>query len=102
MPPGTRLRRRSACSASASRPPANPASIETLLRRGATFYVCDNALRGLAMKVAAAGFAGSSDAGALHAELRRNLVPGSLLVPAGVTTIDALQQEHFTLYDASV
>lgn len=78
------------------------ASIETLLRRGATFYVCDNALRGLAMKAAAAGLAGSSDAGAIHAEMRRNLIPGGLLVPAGVTTIDALQQEHFTLYDASV
>jgi len=85
-----------------SAPYNQDASIETLLRRGATFYVCDNALRGLAMKVAAAGFAGSSDAGALHAEMRWNLVPGSLLVPAGVTTIDALQQEHFTLYDASV
>jgi intracellular sulfur oxidation DsrE/DsrF family protein len=78
------------------------ASIETLLRRGATFFVCDNALRGLAMKAVAAGFAGTSDAAALHAELRRNLIPGGLLVPAGVTTIDALQQEHFTLYDASV
>jgi len=85
-----------------SAPYNQDASIETLLRRGATFYVCNNALRGLAMKVVAAGFAGSSDADALHAEMRRNLVPGSLLVPAGVTTIDALQQEHFTLYDASV
>ena len=78
------------------------ASIETLLRRGATFYVCNNAARGLAMKVVAAGLAGSSDAAAVHAEMRRNLIPGGLLVPAGVTTIDALQQEHFTLYDASV
>jgi hypothetical protein len=54
------------------------------------------------MKVVAAGLAGGSDADAVHAEMRRNLIPGGLLVPAGVTTIDALQQEHFTLYDASV
>jgi intracellular sulfur oxidation DsrE/DsrF family protein len=85
-----------------SAPYNRDASIETLLRRGATFFVCDNALSGLAMKAVAAGFAGASDAAAVHAEMRRNLIPGGLLVPAGVTTIDALQQEHFTLYDASV
>ena len=85
-----------------SAPYNQDASVETLLRRGATFYVCNNALRGLAMKVVAAGLAGGSDADAVHAEMRRNLIPGGLLVPAGVTTIDALQQEHFTLYDASV
>lgn len=85
-----------------SAPYNRDASIETLLRRGATFYVCNNALNGLAMKAVAAGFAGSSGADAVHAELRRNLIPGGLLVPAGVTTIDALQQEHFTLYDAGV
>jgi len=78
------------------------ASIETLLRRGATFYVCNNALRALAMKTVEAGLGGGKDVDAIHADFRRNLVPGALLVPAGVTTIDALQQEHFTLYDASV
>jgi intracellular sulfur oxidation DsrE/DsrF family protein len=78
------------------------ASIETLLRRGATIYICNNALRQLALKTVDAGFANGLDADALHAEFRRNLVPGGMLVPAGVTTIDALQQEHFTLYDASV
>ncbi|MDB5073726.1 MAG: Tat pathway signal sequence domain protein [Candidatus Eremiobacteraeota bacterium] len=78
------------------------ASVETLLRRGATIYICNNALRQLALKTAEAGFAGGLSTDALHAEFRRNLVPGGILVPAGVTTIDALQQEHFTLYDASV
>ncbi|MDB5073336.1 MAG: uncharacterized protein JWM87_4447, partial [Candidatus Eremiobacteraeota bacterium] len=78
------------------------ASVETLLRRGAPNYICNNALRQLALKTAEAGFAGGLSTDALHAELRRNLVPGGVLVPAGVTTIDALQQEHFTLYDASV
>jgi intracellular sulfur oxidation DsrE/DsrF family protein len=76
------------------------ASIGTLLRRGATFYVCNNALRALATKIVEAG--AGKDVESVHAELRRNLIPGALLVPAGVTTIDALQQEHFTLYDASV
>ena len=78
------------------------ASIETLQRRGATFYVCNNAVRGLALKTVEAGLAGGRDAEALHAEMIRNLIPGGLLVPAGVSTIDALQAEHFTLYDASV
>jgi intracellular sulfur oxidation DsrE/DsrF family protein len=78
------------------------ASVETLLRRGATIYICNNALRQLALKTAEGGFANGLSIDALHAEFRRNLVPGGILVPAGVTTIDALQQEHFTLYDASV
>ena len=78
------------------------ASIETLQRRGATFYVCNNALKGLALKIVEAGLANGRDADTIHGELRRGIVPGALLVPAGVTTIDALQQEHFTLYDASV
>ncbi len=78
------------------------ASIETLTRRGATIYICNNALRQLAIRTTDAGFANGLSLDALHAELRRNLVPGGILVPAGVSTIDALQQEHFTLYDASV
>jgi intracellular sulfur oxidation DsrE/DsrF family protein len=78
------------------------ASVETLQRRGATFYICNNAVRALAMRTVEAGLAGGRDADAVHAEMRRSLIPGGLLVPAGVTTIDALQQEHFTLYDASV
>ena len=77
-------------------------SIETLQRRGASIFICDNALRQLALKTIEAGSGGGLDAAALHAVFRRHLVPGSVLVPAGVTTIDALQQEHFTLYDASV
>jgi intracellular sulfur oxidation DsrE/DsrF family protein len=85
-----------------SAPYNQDASIETLLRRGATIYVCNNALRQLALKTIEAGLANGRDVDALHAELRRSLVPGAILVPAGVTTIDALQQEHFTLYDASV
>jgi intracellular sulfur oxidation DsrE/DsrF family protein len=78
------------------------ATIETLQRRGATIFVCDNALRLLAVRAIEAGFGGGASLEGLHDDLRAKLVPASLLVPAGVTTIDALQQEHFTLYDASI
>jgi intracellular sulfur oxidation DsrE/DsrF family protein len=88
--------------ADGSAPFNQDASVETLLRRGATFYVCNNALRGLAMKIMETGSPGARDLDALHADLRKSLFPGAILVPAGVTTIDALQQEHFTLYDAGV
>lgn len=88
--------------AAADAPFNRDASIETLQRRGATIYVCNNALRQLALKTIDAGLANGRTLDALHAEFARNVVPGSVLVPAGVTTIDALQQEHFTLYDASV
>jgi intracellular sulfur oxidation DsrE/DsrF family protein len=85
-----------------STPYNQDASIETLRRRGASFYICNNALRQLAIKTIDAGLANGADLETLHADLRRHIVSGSILVPAGVTTIDALQQEHFTLYDASV
>ena len=78
------------------------ASIETLQRRGASIFICNNALRALAIRTIDAGSANGLGLDALHAEFRAHLVPGGVLVPAGVTTIDALQQEHFTLYDASV
>ncbi|HEY4440144.1 MAG TPA: hypothetical protein VGN14_06785 [Candidatus Elarobacter sp.] len=78
------------------------ASIETLQHRGASLYICDNALLGLAQKIVAAGAAGGRSSGAVYTDLQAHLVPGGMLVPAGVTTVDALQQEHFTLYDAGV
>jgi intracellular sulfur oxidation DsrE/DsrF family protein len=78
------------------------ATIETLQRRGATIFVCDNALRLLALRTIEAGFGGGASLEGLHDDFRAKLVLASLLVPAGVTTIDALQQEHFTLYDASI
>lgn len=75
-------------------------SIETLMRRGSEFFVCDTAMIALSQAIVSAGVA--TDGDAVHADLRGLLVPGASLVPAGVAAMDALQEEHFTFYDANV
>jgi hypothetical protein len=75
-------------------------SIETLQKRGCEFYVCDTAMITLSMAIVAAGIASQVDR--VHADLRRLLVPGGTLVPAGVAAMDAFQAERFTYYDANV
>lgn len=72
-------------------------SVETLQRRGVTFYVCNNALTGLAQSVARIG---GSDEHAAYDRLRNHLLPGCELVPAGVAVINALQEQRYTLYQS--
>jgi intracellular sulfur oxidation DsrE/DsrF family protein len=74
-------------------------SIEALQRRGCDFLVCDTALGTASMMFARAGH---GDDATIHAALRRVLIPGAHLVPSGVSAINALQEERFTLYDANV
>ena len=73
-------------------------SIQTLQRRGADIFVCDTAMGTLALAIAGS----NGDPNAIHSELRNHLVTGALLVPSGASTIDTLQAERFTLYDANV
>ena len=74
-------------------------SIEALQQRGCDFLVCDTALGTASLAFARAG-RGEDDA--IHAALRHALIPGAALVPSGVSAINALQEERFTLYDANV
>ena len=69
------------------------ASIDTLGKRGAVFFLCNNATTGFAQSVATA--LGITPAAA-YAKLTKNLVPHAMLVPAGVWAIHALQEAHFT------
>jgi hypothetical protein len=75
-------------------------SIETLVKRGCEFFVCDTAMITLSQAIVRAGAASNADA--VHADLRGLLAPGATLVPAGVAAMDALQAEHFTFFDANV
>ncbi len=76
------------------------ASVETLQKRGCEFFVCDTAMITLAMAIVSAGAGQSVEA--VHADLRGLLFPGAMLVPSGASSMDALQQEHFSFYDANV
>lgn len=73
-----------------------------LTKRGATFLVCDNALTDWATYlVTTAGF-NDRPIEAVHADLRTHLVPGALLVPAGVAALNQAQEAHFTYLQASL
>jgi hypothetical protein len=69
---------------------------------GASFFICNNALSGLAgaiaKKLADPGTAVTRDqVVAVHVDLVAHFLPGTLLVPAGVAAINAAQEARFTL-----
>ena len=66
-------------------------SIADLQRRGASFFVCRNALADMARRTST-----TLDV------LQTHVLPGMLIVPAGVAAVNALQEERFTLFVADV
>lgn len=73
--------------------------LQGAVARGASFFVCHNAIL---------GFAGLA-AGALkepvektHAAIMAGIVPGALVVPAGVMAINACQEAKFTYIQSSL
>ena len=78
---------------------ADDATVEALVSRGAHFFVCNNALEGYASF--AARELGRTES-SVYAQLLAGLVPGSLVVPAGVMAINACQEARFTYLQASI
>ncbi len=71
-------------------------SVDALTRRGVSLFVCDNALAELAAFLTAVAATTRDDAATVRADLRKHLVTGALLVPAGIATLNAAQEAHFT------
>ncbi|HEY1726743.1 MAG TPA: hypothetical protein VGG22_00010 [Candidatus Baltobacteraceae bacterium] len=69
------------------------ASIQTLTRRGVSWIVCNNALHAMSRFVAAKQSLNDKQ---VYTDLSRNLIPGALLVPAGVAAIVLAQEAGFT------
>ncbi len=85
-------------------PAGNPfaADFAELTKRGATLLVCDNALADWSTYlVTTAGF-NDRTIEAIHTNLRTHLLPGALLVPAGVAALNQAQEAHFTYLQASL
>ncbi len=84
---------------------ANPALqpyTELVAKHGASFFVCNNALSGLAayiaQQTAPAGSTATRDRViAIHDEMVQHFLPGTVLVPAGVAALNAAQEARFTL-----
>jgi hypothetical protein len=69
------------------------ASIESLSKRGATFIMCDNAFRLWVGRLASMGL---GKAGDMEPEIRANLLPGVITVPAMVIAVNRAQRKGFT------
>lgn len=66
-------------------------SAQAILKRGGSFMVCHNALTSLANKV-------SRDCKSAVTEMSKNLLPGFMLVPAGVTAVQLAQEYGWKIY----
>ncbi len=70
----------------------NEFSLTDMAAKGVRFAAC-----GLATKAIAGMLAGKTgDAGAIEADLKGNLVPGALIVPAGISTVNRAQEHGYS------
>jgi intracellular sulfur oxidation DsrE/DsrF family protein len=81
----------------------NPYLRQTLLpaeiARGSFFFVCHNAISGFSYSAADAL---GEPVAKVHAAIMAGIIPGALVVPAGVMAINACQEAHFTYIQTSV
>jgi intracellular sulfur oxidation DsrE/DsrF family protein len=76
--------------------------LRALGTRGCTYLVCDNALADWATFLATSGFASDASIDDVRVDLRRALIPGAYLVPAGVAALNDAQEARFTYVQASL
>ncbi len=74
-------------------------SVERLVGKGASFFVCHNALEGFGRYIAQTL---KRDVREVRRSLISGVVPGALVVPAGVMAINACQEAKFTYIQASL
>ena len=69
-----------------------PVTLATLAAKGARFAVCGVATQGIAAQLA-------KDSGAtaktIEADLKANLIPGAVIVPAGIVAVDRAQEHGY-------
>jgi intracellular sulfur oxidation DsrE/DsrF family protein len=89
--------------ASATLAPAADRSIPALLKRGVLIFICNTALGEISNRIVAAGnAAGAGDAFAVQANLRKHAVPGTDIVPAGISAVSVLQESGYTYFSAAL
>jgi intracellular sulfur oxidation DsrE/DsrF family protein len=81
---------------------ANGPALHSLAMRGASFFACDNALADWAAYIVSMAGASDRSLDEIHRDLRARLVPGALLVPAGVAALNMAQEAHFTYVQATL
>lgn len=69
------------------------ATIESLMKRGATFIMCNNAFRLWVGRLAGMGLGKAEE---IDSEIRKNLLPGVITVPAMVIAVNRAQKKGLT------
>lgn len=75
-----------------------PISIDTAIRRGVVFLVCNMALTRLSHSLASARSLQQAD---VYNDLKASVIPGGIVVPALVVAINRAQEKGFTYVRAS-
>ncbi len=73
--------------------------LPNLVRRGASFFICHNAIAAVSYPISQTSDRSPEQ---IHSVLMAGIVPGALVVPAGVMAINACQEAHFTYIQSSV
>ncbi len=74
-------------------------SVRSLLKKGSSFFVCHNAIAGFSYMVSGVVHQPIEK---VHAAILAGIVPGALVVPAGVMAINACQEAKFTYIQSSL
>jgi intracellular sulfur oxidation DsrE/DsrF family protein len=77
-------------------------SIPALLARGVHIVICNTALGEIANRIVTAGFGDGGDVFAMQARLRTHALPGSKIVPAGISALVVLQENGYAYYSAAL
>lgn len=88
--------------ASTTLPPGADRSMPALAARGVHLILCNTALGEVANRIVAAGFGEGADVFAMQARLRTHALPGTKIVPAGISALVVLQENGYAYYSAAL
>jgi intracellular sulfur oxidation DsrE/DsrF family protein len=90
--------------AAASAGPRGDKSVAALIARGVRIIVCNTALGEIANRIVAAGYTAGAgnDAFAIQAHLREHALPGTDIVPAGISSVAVLQENGYSYFSAAL
>jgi intracellular sulfur oxidation DsrE/DsrF family protein len=90
--------------AAATAGPRGDRSVPALLARGVRIILCNTALGEIANRIVAAGYTAGAgnDAFAIQAHLRERALPGTDIVPAGISSVAVLQENGYSYFSAAL
>jgi intracellular sulfur oxidation DsrE/DsrF family protein len=77
-------------------------SVPALIARGVRIILCNTALGDMANRIVAAGYGDGGDAFAIQTKLRSHALPGTDIVPAGISSVAVLQENGYSFFSAAL